>query len=283
MENKLMANFTSSSYGLGEKWIAVNGCLITDRTYKFESFVCVFVCFFVMYDALSISFLRAKGICAFASRLLSKWATTRGALKGSFVSILSSRRQWPMILPGQSNRESLPMYKVTFLSVSVQIQRLLRGGIERVALLWLTDWLCDTLLTFLRAISVPFQHTSNTDLMCTLLRRANMGGEYCFFLPIKPQRIKEHSPPSQPIPTSPLTPCYPQSGECGETWRSVQESGAEYRSAAQGELMPRLFSIRNWPLAQKTLLCDQHRPLPPPLLTGICHDIIFWLRRLQSY
>lgn len=44
-----------------------------------------------------------------------------------------------MILPGQSNRESLPMYKVTFLSVSVQIQRLLRGGIERVALLWLTD------------------------------------------------------------------------------------------------------------------------------------------------
>lgn len=188
-----------------------------------------------------------------------------------------------MILPGQSNRESLPVYKVTFLSVSVQIQRLLRGGIERVALLWLTDWLCDTLLTFLRAISVPFQHTSNTDLMCTLLRRANMGGEYCFFLPIKPQRIKEHSPPSQPIPTSPLTPCYPQSGECGETWRSVQESGAEYRSAARGELMPRLFSIRNWPLAQKTLLCDQHRPQPPPLLTGICHDIIFWLGRLQSY
>lgn len=201
----------------------------------------------------------------------------------ALVSILSWRRQWPMILPGQSNRESLPMYKVTFLSVSVQIQRLLRGGIERVALLWLTDWLCDTLLTFLRAISVPFQRTSNTDLMCTLLRRANMGGEYCFFLPIKPQRIKEHSPPSQPIPTSPLTPCYPQSGECRETWRSVQESGAEYRSAARGELMPRLFSIHNWPLAQKTLLCDQRRPLPPPLLTGICHDIIFWLGLLQSY
>lgn len=90
--------------------------------------------------------------------------------------------------------------------VSSQIQRLLRCGIERVARLCLIDWLHDTLLTFLHPIPAARHlfpvNLHNTDLMCASLRRANMGGEYCLFFPIKPQRIKEHSPPFHPS-TSP--------------------------------------------------------------------------------
>lgn len=105
--------------------------------------------------------------------------------------------------------------------------------------------------------------------MCGSLRRANMGGEYCLLFPIKPQRIKEHSPPPLQHPLLWCPPPTPPrfslrvilwAGNAGRLW-DQRRSQVQNTDQGRGELMPRLFSIPNWPLARNP--CAVTAPLSP--------------------
>lgn len=238
----------------GNKWMALI------LMYDYRSYIQIWIVslFVVMREAKSISCLPAQGILHLRW-LLSEWITTRKAFTGSCRHcFLSCGGQCPIKLRQQRNVESWPVFIVTLPLSLHKFPGCCNVGLNKcLGFAWQIDR-----VTHCWPFSIPFQlpaiyfpRTCNTDIMCASSRRANMGGEYCLLFPIKPQRIKRtlSSFPRPSLP--PSLHVILRAGNAGrlrDQWRSQ----ARNTDQQQGELMPRLFSIPNWPLAQKPLHCD---------------------------
>lgn len=226
---------------------------------------------------------------------------------GAFVWVSRSKQSTQGLLPAscpegdaelvmlspQTDGELLPMYKVTRVLCLPRTQWglfCMAGWNQRLRSGWWTDCCLTPRWPPRHVVHCFISHRPSA---ADSLRRASTGGEYRFFLTIKTEGWKNTLlPPLGPVAASPLLllllslHVILRLGEwrgCRETWRSAQESGAEYRSAAGGSWCPGYLAYvidpelkKRKEKRNKNPLCLTPSPALLSLLTGICSDIISW-------